>query len=443
MTTPSSIGKVAVIGAGLAGSEAALVLARMGVAVTLFESRPAYQSPAHLTSLPAELVCSNSLKSCLLPSAHGLLKAELAHLESPLIAAAYRTSLPAGSALAVNREQFSNDVMSLIHGAGTISFLREEVTTLPQGFDAVLIAAGPLASPALTGWITENISADALNFYDAIAPIISHDSIDFSIAFSASRWEEGEGDYINCPFNEEEYRTFYDALREADTVTARSFENSRFFESCLPIEVAAARDYKALTFGPLRPVGIDDPRTGRWPFALCQLRKEQVSGESYNMVGFQTRLTIPEQKRIFRMIPGLSQAEFVRYGSIHRNTYLNAPLLLADDLSFKKFPSLFLAGQLCGNEGYTESIATGHMAARAIVARLTNCAWFPPPPHSALGALLNHVTRSPEKVFTPSNINFGLFPPLEITDKRKKIGKKEKHQLLCDRALEAIKKWQS
>jgi len=442
MTTPLSHSKVAVIGAGLAGSEAALVLARFGVQVTLFESRPNYQPPAHLTALPAELVCSNSLKSCLLPSAHGLLKAELSHLESPLIAAAYKAALPAGSALAVNREQFSHEVMSLISAAAAITFVRKEITSIPEGFDAVLIAAGPLCSPALTTWIAENISADALNFYDAIAPIIAHDSIDFSIAFSASRWEEGEGDYINCPFNEEEYRAFYDALREADTVTARSFENSRFFESCLPIEVAAARDYKALTFGPLRPIGIDDPRTGRWPFAICQLRKEQVSGESYNMVGFQTRLTIPEQKRVFRLIPGLANAEFLRYGSIHRNTYLNSPVLLSGDLSFKKYPSLFLAGQLCGNEGYTESIATGHLAARAIVSRLTNAPWNPPPLQSALGAMLNHVIYSPDKIFTPSNINFGLFPPLETTTTRRKIGKKEKHQLLCDRALEAIKKWQ-
>ena len=432
--------RAAVVGAGLAGSEAALVLARNGVEVTLFEARPGWHSPAHATDLPAELVCSNSLKSRLLPSAHGLLKAELALLDSPLLAAADRNALPAGSALAVNREEFSKDAAAALSASPAISMVHREVGAPPEGFDCVLIAAGPLASEKLTGWFSSELSTEALNFYDAIAPIISHESIDFSVAFSASRWEEGEGDYINCPFNEAEYRAFYDALREADTVTARSFENSRFFESCLPIEVAASRDYKALAFGPLRPVGITDPRTGRRPFAVCQLRREQRSGESYNLVGFQTRLTIPEQKRVFRMIPGLAAAEFLRYGSIHRNTYLNSPALLSTDLSFKKYPKLFLAGQLCGNEGYTESIATGHLAALAMLKKMAGQPWAAPPAETALGALLLHVTASQEKMFTPTNINFGLFPPLD-TGGGKRIGKKEKQQLLCNRALEKCREW--
>jgi methylenetetrahydrofolate--tRNA-(uracil-5-)-methyltransferase len=432
---------VAIIGAGLAGSEAALVLARNGIPVTLYEARPYYTSPAHVTALPAELVCSNSFKSMLLPSAHGLLKAELNYLKSPLLSAAKETALPAGSALAVNREYFSKRTMELLTAETAVTYIQQEIHSPPEEHSCCIIAAGPLASEKLTDWLKVTLSTDALNFYDAIAPIVAHDSIDFSIAFRASRWEEGEGDYINCPFSREEYQTFHDALREADTVNARTFENSLFFESCLPVEVAAERGFKALAFGPLRPVGLTDPRTGKRPFAVCQLRREQVSGESYNLVGFQTRLKVPEQQRVFRMIPGLANAEFLRYGSIHRNTYLNSPALLASNLSFRKFPGFFIAGQLCGNEGYTESIATGHLAALSVIARLQQRPWTPPPPECALGALLRHVTLSSEKRFTPSNIHFGLFPPLETGDDRIKIGKKEKQELLCDRALARLNEW--
>ncbi|MBN1759174.1 MAG: methylenetetrahydrofolate--tRNA-(uracil(54)-C(5))-methyltransferase (FADH(2)-oxidizing) TrmFO, partial [Chitinispirillaceae bacterium] len=417
-----------------------LVLGRAGFAVTLYEARPELPTPAHTTDLPAELVCSNSLKSNHLPSAHGLLKAELRLLESPLLTAAAAASLPAGSALAVNREQFSTEVLRLIERSGKVSLVRREIAA-PADDGHSIIAAGPLASERLTHWLQETFSTGSLHFYDAIAPIVDTESIDRSVVFSASRWEDGEGDYLNCPFNEDEYRTFYEALREADQVAARSFEDSRFFESCLPIEVAAQRGYKALAFGPLRPVGLTDPRTGRRPFAVCQLRKEQVSGESCNLVGFQTRLKIPEQQRVFRMIPGLEHAEFLRYGSIHRNTYLNAPKLLADDLSFRERPHLQLAGQLCGNEGYTESIATGHLAALALIERLNDRPWVSPPPESALGALLHHVTASEEKHFTPTNINFGLFPPLPPAGSKRKIGKKEKQELLCARALAGITAW--
>ena len=431
---------VAVIGAGLAGSEAALVLAQHDIPVTLYEARPDLMTSAHTTQYPAELVCSNSLKSDRLPSAHGLLKAELRHLGSPLLAAAACSSLPAGSALAVNRELFSREVLNRIEQSPAITFIRREITE-PSTDGYAIIAAGPLASEKLTMWLLETFSTGSLHFYDAIAPIIAADSIDRSIVFSASRWEEGEGDYLNCPFTETEYRIFFEALCAADRVTAHSFEESRFFESCLPIEVAAQRGYKALAFGPLRPVGLTDPRTGRRPFAVCQLRCEQVSGSSYNLVGFQTRIKIPEQLRVFKLIPGLADAEFLRFGSIHRNTYLDSPGLLDNDFSFRKHPRLFLAGQLCGNEGYTESIATGHLAALALLARLSEMPWVAPPPETACGALLRHVTASKENVFTPSNIHFGLFPPVDQAVFKRKFGKKEKQNQLCSRALAGIETW--
>jgi methylenetetrahydrofolate--tRNA-(uracil-5-)-methyltransferase len=431
---------IAIIGAGLAGCEAALVLARKGVRVTLFEARPNKMTPAHTSDMPAELVCSNSLKSQEIPSGHGQLKAELALLQSPLLSIARQNAVPAGTALAVDREKFAASVNDAIIHEPNISFIRKECIDIPDGFDCCIIAAGPLASEGLCAFLTKEFSSASLNFYDAIAPIIAADSINYDIAFFASRWEDGEGDYLNCPFNEDEYKRFFDALTDADKVVARQFENEKFFEACLPVEEIASRGYQSLAFGPLRPVGIDDPRTGRWPHAICQLRKETLVGESFNMVGFQTRLTIPEQKRIFRMIPGLENAEFLRYGSIHRNTYIDSPSLLADDLSFKKRPSLFIAGQLCGNEGYTESIATGHLVALFVKSRLDNKTLSAPPRTSALGALLNHVTHSPEKPFTPSNVHFGLFPPLDLQG-RKKIGKKEKKELLCKRATESFKQW--
>lgn len=435
-----SIKKVAIIGAGLAGSEAALVLARKGIQVTLFEARPHKMTPAHTSGMPAELVCSNSFKSQEVPSGHGQLKVELTLLGSPLLSIARQNAVPAGAALAVDREKFAACVNDAILREPGISFVRKECTDIPDGFDYCIIAAGPLASEGLCAFLTKEFSTTSLNFYDAIAPIIAADSINYSIAFLASRWEDGEGDYLNCPFNEDEYRAFFNALTEADKVVARKFESEKFFEACLPVEEIASRGYQSLAFGPLRPVGIDDPRTGRWPYAICQLRKETLDGESFNMVGFQTRLTIPEQKRIFRMIPGLENAEFLRYGSIHRNTYIDSPSLLAHDLSLKNRPSLFIAGQLCGNEGYTESIATGHLAALFVNNRFENKLPSIPPPVSALGALLNHVTHSPEKPFTPSNVHFGLFPPLELQG-RKKIGKKEKKELLCKRATDAFKQW--
>ena len=438
LSTPPS---TAVIGAGLAGAEAALVLASKGIAVDLFEMRPLRMTPAHATDLPAELICSNSLKSQNLPGAHGLLKEELALLQSPLLRAARDTAVAAGSALAVDRLKFSQAVAQSLNGNPLIRFIRKEISAPPEGYDATIIAAGPLASDALTQWLGQEFSASALHFYDAIAPIISFDSINQDIAFFASRNEEGSGDYLNCPFTEEEYLTFLHALREGDSTVARAFEKARFFEACLPVEVLASRGDLALAFGPLKPIGLCDPRTNRLPFAVCQLRRETESGESYNMVGFQTRLTIPEQRRVFRLIPGLEAAEFLRYGSIHRNTYLDSPRLLLPDLSFRAKPGLFLAGQLCGNEGYTESIATGHLAALFVWARLNAIALAPPPRESALGSLLYHVTNSIEPTFTPSNMHFGLLPPL--ADNAKRIKKRANREKLCERALKSIQEWGS
>jgi methylenetetrahydrofolate--tRNA-(uracil-5-)-methyltransferase len=431
---------VAIIGAGLAGSEAALVLARKGINVELFEARPEKMTPAHKTALPAELVCSNSFKSQELPTAHGLLKAELSILGSPLLEAAKRSCVPAGSALAVDRELFSKNVETLLKQEPLITYTCKELSEPPSGHEYCIIAAGPLATDRLALWLTNSFTTNSLHFYDAVAPIIQHDSIDHSIAFSASRWEEGDGDYVNCPFTEEEYRAFYDELRVADQVNARDFEQERFFEACLPIEVAAQRGFDALTFGPLRPIGLKDPRTGRRPYAVVQLRKENAASDSYNMVGFQTRLRIPEQGRVFRLIPGLKNAEFLRFGSIHRNTYLDSPGILSADLSFREKPNLYLAGQMCGNEGYTESIATGHLSALFVAARIKGITLSQLPDVTALGAMLNHVTTSEAKPFTPTNIHFGLFPPVEQA-RRGRGGKAEKKELHCKRALEALNQW--
>ncbi len=438
MGTSSS--SIAVIGAGLAGSEAALVLARRGIPVDLYEMRPDRMPPAHKTEYPAELVCSNSFKSDQLPTAHGLLKMELSLLESPLLAIAGDTRIPAGSALAVDREKFSRRVNELLAIDSHIVIKRCECDKPPEGHPLCIIAAGPLVSASLTKWLSETFSSGSLHFYDAIAPIVSADSIDISKAFLANRWEKGGADYYNCPFTEEEYHTFYDALISADRVKSRKFENECFFEACLPIEVVAQRGYDALPFGTLRPVGLTDPRTGKRPFAVCQLRKENAMGESYGMVGFQTRMTISEQKRILRLIPGLEHAEFLRYGSIHRNTFLNSPSLLADDLSFRTNGTLFLGGQICGNEGYTESIATGHLAALFAWARIMNKTLSPIPITTACGALLRYVTKSDRKQFTPSNINFGLFEPL-LQGGKKKLTKTDKRQQLCERALQDMKEW--
>jgi methylenetetrahydrofolate--tRNA-(uracil-5-)-methyltransferase len=431
--------KVAVIGAGLAGCEAALVAAQKGLSVDVFEMRPGRMTPAHATDLPAELVCSNSFKSVRLHSGHGVLKAELAILQSPLLDAAQRSAVPAGSALAVDRLAFSREVAGRFAGEPRVRLIRIEVAAPPEGYGACIVAAGPLVADSLAQWLAGRGRAACFHFYDAIAPIVSAESIDRSVVFLASRRETDGSDYLNCPFTEEEYRRFYNALREADRTLAHHFESERFFEACLPIEVLAQRGDRALAFGPLKPIGLLDPRSGKRPYAVCQLRRENEAGTCYNLVGFQTRLTIPGQKTVFSMIPGLANAEFLRFGSIHRNTYLDSPELLSADLAFRDNPSVFLAGQICGSEGYTESIATGHLAALFAWSRLVGRPLPPLPRESALGSLLHHVTGSRVRPFTPSNIHFGLFPPLP--DNGKRVRGKANRELLCERALTAIREW--
>jgi methylenetetrahydrofolate--tRNA-(uracil-5-)-methyltransferase len=435
-----NISSVGVIGAGLAGCEAAIVLARSGVSVTLYEMRPEKPTRAHATGLPAELVCSNSLKSQELPSAQALLKAELDILKSPLLDCARTAAVRAGSALAVDRLAFSTAVLAEIKKNPLIDVQIKELDGPPPGHDGIILATGPLSSDAITGWLTSAFPSSSCYFYDAIAPIVAAGSLDAAQIFFGNRWKPELDDYCNCPFTEEEYRRFYEALIAATTTPARDFEEERFFEACLPIEVIAHRGYQAMAFGPLKPVGFRDPETGRMPFAVLQLRRENSAGESYSMVACQTRLTIGEQQRVFRMIPGLENAEFLRLGSCHRNTYIDSPSLLAPDLSFKALPGIFCAGQLCGNEGYVESIATGHCAALFAQDKIRGYRLEPIPDTTALGSLVKYVTSSETKPFTPSSFHFGLLPGFG-PQTRKKIPKKQKHELLCKRALEDLKNW--
>lgn len=433
--------KVAVIGAGLAGSEAALVLSRYGVDVDVYEMRPESMTPAHKTPLPAELVCSNSFKAIDTQTAHGQLKRELEILQSPLLGIARSCRVPAGSALAVDREIFSTRVLQALEQAGTCTLIRKQCSEPPQGYDFCIIAAGPLVSDDLAQWLARTFGSKSLSFYDAIAPIIDSDSLDMSICFTAARHDSESTDYINCPFTEQEYKTFYDALTVADKVVAHEFEQACFFEACLPVEVIASRGYLALAYGTMRPVGLNDPRTGRWPFAACQLRRETADGTAYSLVGFQSRLKMADQERVFRLIPGLGQAQFLRFGTIHRNSYLDSPRLLAEDLSFRAENHLFCAGQLNGGEGYTESIATGHLAALAVCTALSGERLPSPPPETALGALVRHITNSPVEPFAPGNCNFGIFPAVAPPLGRRKWGKKEKQALLCERATASLSQW--
>jgi len=434
---------ITIIGAGLAGSEAALVLASRGIPVTLYEMRPGVMTPAHSTGLPAELVCSNSMKSAELPGAHGLLKKELSLLGSPVLDAAFRSRVPAGSALAVDRERFSLAVLDMLKSTPGITMVEGMLDQPPLDADHCILATGPLTADPLAAWLRCTFASEGLHFYDAIAPIVAGDSVDLGKAFFASRWKDDGDDYLNCPFTEEEYRRFHSELVKAETAAAHSFEDPKFFEACLPVEVIGQRGDMALAFGPLKPVGLRVPGTDRHAFAVCQLRREKSGSESFNLVGFQTRLTISEQQRVFRMIPGLEHAEFLRYGSVHRNTFLDSPRLLDANLSFRARPGLFLAGQICGNEGYTESIATGHLAGLFVWAAVTGTALPTLPVTTALGSMLAHVTRSPATPFTPSNIHFGLFPPLDVplTGRRKNLSGAPKREALCQRALSDLELW--
>jgi methylenetetrahydrofolate--tRNA-(uracil-5-)-methyltransferase len=405
--------------------------------------RPAKFTPAHTTGLPAELVCSNSLKSSELPAAQALLKAELDLLGSPLLCCARSASVRAGSALAVDRKGFSGAVLDELRNNPLVRYVTGEVERPPADHESVIIATGPLSSDAIAGWLSKTFSAGSCYFYDAIAPIVSADSIDRARSFFGNRWEPETDDYCNCPFTEEEYKRFHEALVGAQKSPARDFEEERFFEACLPIEVIAGRGYQAMAFGPLKPVGFRDSRTGRMPFAVLQLRREDNAGASFSMVACQTRLTIPEQKRVFRMIPGLENAEFLRFGSCHRNTYIDSPALLSSDLSFKAMPTVFCAGQLCGNEGYVESIATGHCAALFALTRIRGASVEPIPATTATGSLIRYVTGSDRRPFTPTSFHFGLLPGLEQAgmQTRRKIPKKQKQEMLCKRALGNLEDW--
>ncbi len=457
MTAP-----VRIIGAGLAGSEAAWQCARRGVEVELFEMRPVRSTPAHQTANFAELVCSNSLKSDSANTAPWLLKEEMRRAGSLLLQIARECAVPAGHALAVDRITFAAKVTEAISQEPRIMVRREEATSIEEsGHQVTIIATGPLTSEALANEIArlsaeESIAGRAsrplpheaapldagphnphLYFYDSISPIVEADSIDMSRVYMAARYDKGSADYINCPMTPEDYDRFYDALMAAQSVEERDWEKLNYFESCLPIEEIARRGRDTLRFGPMKPVGLKDPRTGRMPYAVVQLRQENLRADSYNLVGFQNHLKFGEQARVLRLIPGLENARFLRYGQIHRNTYINGPALLRETLQMKAHPRVLFAGQICGVEGYVESIATGLQAGLQAAALALGTDPVPPPRASAFGSLTHYVTHADARNFQPANITFDLLPALE-----KKIrDRKERHRLQCELALQYFDEW--
>jgi methylenetetrahydrofolate--tRNA-(uracil-5-)-methyltransferase len=419
---------ITIIGGGLAGVETAYQLATRGHDVSLFEMRPTRYTPAHHTPFLAELVCSNSLKSQELTNAHGLLKEELRRLGSFVISKADEASIPGGKALVVDRELFAKIVTRAIESYPRIKVIRKEVDKIPEG--TVVIATGPLTSDALAESLGKMTGGGNLFFYDAISPIVDGDTIDMNKAFFGSRYLEESDDYLNCPMSREEYDAFYDALIGADKVDFKQFEKISFFEGCLPVEIMAERGRQTLAYGPMKPVGLKDRRTGREPHAVLQLRRENKSGTMYNMVGFQTKLTYPEQDRVFRMIPALKDTVFLRYGSIHRNTYINSPALLDSSLRLVGHENMFFAGQITGVEGYVESVAMGLVAGIAVHENTMNHFFTPPPDNTCVGSLFKYITTQNDK-FQPMNINFGLL---------KNYNKKEKQRVVHN-ALHAISLW--
>jgi methylenetetrahydrofolate--tRNA-(uracil-5-)-methyltransferase len=465
---------VVIAGGGLAGSEAAWQLAERGVAVALYEMRPSCPTPAHKTDRLAELVCSNSLKSNAPGSASWLLKEELRRAGSLLLRVAGECTVPGGAALAVDRERFAEGVTAAIAGHPLITLRREELREISdQGL--ALISTGPLTSDALAARLQALAGSENLAFYDAISPVVDAETLNMERIFAASRYGKGGEDYLNCPFTEDEYRVFYEALASAETVQAHEFEKVQFFEACLPIEELGRRGYDTLRFGPMKPVGLVDPRTGRQPFAVVQLRPENLRFSSYNLVGFQNHLKFPEQKRILRLIPGLENAEFLRLGQIHRNTYINSPRLLSPDLSFRSAPQVFVAGQLSGVEGYVECIATGLLAGLALAARAQPEAWHghpghehhgqdaratsrigasgagpwpnavrpytPPPRTTALGSLVHYITHASSTNYQPANISFDLLPPMENLPRAIARDRRARREKQCQRALVDFEKW--
>ncbi len=433
---------VTVVGGGLAGCEAAWALAERGVHVVLVEMRPAVRTAAHQTDRLAELVCSNSFKSLELTNAHGLLKAELVRLGSLLLRAAEESRVPAGAALAVDRALFSEIVHRRVSSHPNITVVREEASELPS---PGIVATGPLTSERLAAAIARRMGgASALAFYDAIAPIVSLESLDQSRLYRRSRYGKGDGeDYLNAPLDRDQYLAFVQALTEADQFTAHEFDQVPYFEGCLPIEEMARRGPDTLRFGPMKPVGLADPRTGRQPWAVVQLRREDRAGQMWNLVGFQTRLRIPEQKRVFSLIPGLEQAEFLRYGSIHRNSYINSPAYLGPGLAARDDDLLFFAGQLTGVEGYTESLGTGLVAGINLARRLAGKPVSVPPPTTMLGGLYRYLREADPRHFQPMNANWGLLDPLPGGAPGGRAGKDERKRLLAERALAELEAWRN
>ena len=425
--------KVSVIGAGLAGSEAAWQLAQRGAEVELYEMKPLKRTPAHVTDDFAELCCSNSLRSDQLENAVGLLKEELRRLGSLIMTCADATRVEAGGALAVDRHGFSAMVTEKIRSCPGITVIPAEVTELPEG--EVLIASGPLTSDALAQRLGALLGADTdLHFYDAAAPLIAADSVDMDSAWLGSRYGKGSADYVNCPMTQPEYDAFWQALTTAEEAPVHGFEDQKVFEGCMPVEVMARRGHDTLLYGPLKPRGLDDPRTGRWPYAVVQLRRDNAEGSVYNMVGFQTHLRFPEQRRVFSMIPALRNAEFLRYGVMHRNTFLDSPRLLDRYYRLKKEPRITFAGQMTGVEGYVESCASGFLAAVELSRRLRGLAPLDLPQETALGALGLYISDASVTQFQPMNVNFGIMPPLD----RRIKGKREKNAELSRRSLEIV-----
>lgn len=426
---------VRVIGGGLAGTEAAWQIAKFGLRVDLYEMRPVRPTAAHVTGNLAELVCSNSLKSNDLLHAPGLLKEEMRILDSLIIRAADQSSVPAGMSLSVDREAFASFIQAELERLPGVRILREEVREIPQ--DGInIVATGPLTSESLAASIGAFTQSPYLYYYDALSPILDAESLDRSIVFAASRYGKGEGDYLNCPMNREEYDRFFDALTAAEVHPLKDFEKAVFFEGCLPIEELARRGRDTLRFGPMKPVGLTDPRTGRRPYAVVQLRQDNLAASHFNMVGFQTSMKFPEQARVFRLIPGLQSAEFIRFGWIHRNTYLNAPSILKETYQARTNPALFFAGQLSGVEGYVDSAASGLLAGLNAALFALGRQTLVPPPTTALGALAHYISHADAKHFQPMNITFGLLVAPEIQAMRDKQRKKE---LLVQQALAAIR----
>lgn len=429
--------RIKVIGAGLAGSEAAWQCARRGLYVDLYEMRPVRKTPAHETANFAELVCSNSLKSDSENTAPWLLKEEMRRAGSLLMEMALQAQVPAGHALAVDREVFSNKVTQAIEAEPLIRVHREEVTNIDDATEITVIATGPLTSDALSQEIARLSGSNHLFFFDSISPIVDADSIDMSRVYMAARYDKGTADYINCPFTKEEYDRFYDALIEAQSVEAKDWENLNYFEGCLPIEEIGRRGRDTLRFGPMKPVGLRDPKTGRTPYAVVQLRQENLRADSYNLVGFQNHLKFGEQARVLRLIPGLENAKFLRYGQIHRNTYINSPALLTETLQMREHPQVIFAGQISGVEGYVESIATGLMAGLHAAALAEDREPLAPPRATAFGSLTNYIAHAETKTFQPANITFDLLPPWPEKVRDKKL----RHQKQCELALKEFEGW--